>query len=248
MSEPARQDSELREENLKVLTHSAIEAALAGNWEEALSVNKKVLSQDPLDVGALNRLARAQLETGKLKEAKITLKKVLKIDKFNSIALRLLKRLAKGKRLTPSDNGFPSLSPDFFLEEPGKTRTITLLHLGDPRVVSAIDPGDPVNINCQKHRVSITNGQGGYLGRLPDDIALRLIRLVKNGNIYQARVKLSDPDNFKVFIREVERSQKLKDYPSFPPPDNTNYVAYTPPEIVHPDRPEIETLEEGEAA
>jgi tetratricopeptide (TPR) repeat protein len=220
----------------------AIDLALAGNWKEAVAVNLEILSQNPEDTDAMNRLARAYGELGKISEAREATKKVLKIDPVNSIALKCIEKLKVSKRA----GGQPSnrTSPDSFLEEPGKTKLVTLLNLGDGKVITNLDPGEEATLSCYSHKVSVNTKDGKYVGRLPDDLALRLRNLIKAGNKYQVLIKSVDPKEVNVFIREIERGAKAPDIPSFPT-EKIDYVSFTPPELVHKDVPQIETGEES---
>jgi len=70
------------------------------------------------------------------------------------------------------------------------------------------------------------------VGRLPDDISARLRKLISLGNTYKVLIKSVNQEEVKVFIREEARAQKLADTPSFAP-EKLDYVAFTPPELVH---------------
>ena len=54
----------------------------------------------------------------------------------------------------------------------------------------------------------------------------------KIGNKYQTLIKSIQPDEVKVFIREAERSPKLKDIATFST-EKVDYASFTPPELVH---------------
>jgi tetratricopeptide (TPR) repeat protein len=222
----------------------AIDLALAGNWKEAVAANLGILSQNSEDVEAMNRLARAYGELGKISEAREVTKKVLKIDPFNTIALKCLEKLKTSKNLKTQPSN--CTAPDSFLEEPGKTKLVTLLNLGDGKVISNLSPGEKVTLSPHSHKVSVNTPDGKYIGRLPDDLALRLRNLIKAGNKYQVLIKSVDPKEkeVNVFMREVERGAKVLNIPSFPT-EKIDYVSFTPPELVHKDVPQIETGEES---
>lgn len=212
------------------LAQKAVNFALSGEWEEALKLNKQILKENPKDVDALNRLARTYAELGNLQKARTTAKKVVKIDQFNSIAVKSLdkwKGLKKGETITSG----PS-SARTFLEEPGKTKIVSLLHLGGAKVIAKLDSGDQVKLKIQSHRISITTSDGKYIGRLSDDLSARLKKLISYGNEYQAFVKSTDKSDVKIFIRETKRSEQLSDIPSFST-DKIDYISFTPPELVH---------------
>lgn len=212
------------------LTQKAVSAALSADWDQALFLNKKILKESPRDVDALNRLARAQAELGNLAAAKRTATKVIKIDPINSIAVKSLEKWKNLKKGETHKSG-PS-SAHAFLEEPGKTKIVPLLHLGDSRVMAKLDSGDEVKLNPHGHRISVTTGDGKYIGRLSDDLSARLRKLIKHGNEYQAFVKSTGKKEVKIFLRETKRTKKLSDIPSFSA-EKVDYISFTPPELVH---------------
>lgn len=214
----------------KDLAQNAVSEAIAGNWEKALSINKLILKGKPKDVDALNRLARAYAELGNLQKARTTAKKVTKIDPFNPIALKSVEKwkgLKRGETLTSGP-----ASARAFLEEPGKTKIVSLIHLGDDKVIAKLDSGDEVKFNPRSHRISILSADGKYIGRLADDLSARLKKLMGLGNEYHAYVKSADSKEVKIFLRETKRVKKLADIPSFST-EKIDYVSFAPPELVH---------------
>lgn len=211
------------------LAQKAVTYALAGNWKEAVLLNKQILKENPQDVDALNRLARAFSELGNIQIAKKTSEKVLKFDPFNKIAVKALGRWKGIRKIEGTSKSISN--PEAFLEEPGKTKLVSLLYLGDSSLISKLDCGDEVKLTPHSHRVNIITQEGKYLGRLPDDLSARLRRLINAGNSYQVLVKSIGPNDVKVFIREVFRGQKSADTSSFPV-DKIDYISYTPPELV----------------
>jgi tetratricopeptide (TPR) repeat protein len=220
---------------------TAITLALSGNWEDAINANLGLISQNPEDTDALNRLARAYAELGKISDARTATKKVLKIDPVNPIALKSLEKWkTAGNREAHLSN---VTSTETFLEEPGKTRLVTLLNPGDAKIFANLDPGEEVRLFSHAHKVSINALDGKYIGRLPDDLAARLRNLIKGGNKYQVLMKSVDPKEIKVFIRELEKGPKTQDIPSFPT-EKIDYVSFTPPELIHKDTPDTLSPEE----
>jgi tetratricopeptide (TPR) repeat protein len=220
----------------------AINLALSGKWEESIKINREIICQNPEDTEALNRLARAYAEIGKKSEACEFTKKVLKIDPVNPIALKCLEKWKNGR-----ENGIHSqnhFSTETFLEEPGKTKLVSLLNIGDGKIFAGLDPGEEVKLFCHAHKVSINTLDGKYIGRLPDDLAARLRNLIKSGNKYQVLMKSVDPKEIKVFIRELEKDSKVKNIPSFPT-EKIDYVSFTPPELIHKKASETANTEES---
>ena len=219
----------------------AIGFALSGNWDEAVKANLQIINQNPDDTDALNRLAKAYTELGKISQARETAKKVLQIDTVNPIALKLIEKLKLTKKGTTEASG--SVSSESFLEEPGKTKLITLLNLGDSSIFTNLNPGEEVKLVSYPHKVTINTIDGKHIGSLPDDVAARLRNLIKAGNKYQALIKSAEPKEVTVFIREIERGPKAPEISSFPT-EKIDYVSFTAPELVHKDTPIVDTTEE----
>lgn len=222
------------------LAQQAIDFALSGDWEGAIKTNQQILKDNPNDVDSLNRTARAYAEMGQIGKAKEAANKVIKIDPINTIALKCLekwKKVTKIKKETEVSTGVNS-----FLEEPGKTKMVKLINAGDESVFANLAPGEEVKLNPFAHRVSVTTLDGSYIGRLPDDLATRLKNLIKEGNKYRVLVKSVGHRDVDVFIRETERGERVKTLSSFTP-EKIDYVAFTPPELVHSDTP-LESSEE----
>lgn len=212
------------------LSQKAVSAALSGDWRKAEEFNKTILKITPRDVDALNRLARAYAELGDIDKAKKTAVKVIKIDPFNKIAL---KSIDKWKRLRKKDVTRSSATdPSAFLEEPGKTKIVSLLHPGSSKAIATLDAGDEVKLNVHGHRMSICTSDSKYLGRIPDDLSARLKKLIGFGNEYKVYIKSANKRDVNVFIRETKRISKLADIPSFTS-EKIDYISFTPPELVH---------------
>lgn len=179
----------------------AISQALSGHWETALEINRQILHHDPNDIDSLNRLARAHFELGNISMAKISAKKALKIDPANSIAIKSLKKYKKTKN--NSKNPSRKHINDSFLEEPGKTKLVTLIHPGDSKVTNSLYSGDVVKLLTYPHRISVTTEEGKYIGRLPDDLAAKFRHLIKIGNKYEAYIKSAEETIITIFIKGI---------------------------------------------
>lgn len=190
-------------------------AALASDWHQALDTNLAILAEDPEDVDALNRTARAYLQLGDIENAVEFSKRVLVFDPLNPIADKCISKCSLLR-----DNGrFFSKVPcthDAFLEIPGKTKIVSLVNLCESATLARLDAGDNVVMIPKIHKVAVTTLDETYIGRLPDDLATRIIFFVKNGNEYQAYIKSVGEAEVKVFIRETKRASDLDQTPSFP--------------------------------
>jgi tetratricopeptide (TPR) repeat protein len=195
------------------LTNQAIQTALQGNWQEAIAMNKSLIAENPEDVDALNRLALAYTILGKLKEAKSTYSKVTRIDPLNPIALRNLKKLKENK-FSATGSTTNSCINNKFLEEPGKTKVVELVNIAQPTIVEALRTGQSLELSIKRLKIFASEGTQ-YIGVLPDDIARRLIKFMKNGCKYEAYVKSATQHKVTVFIKEIKKTTKYHDQPSF---------------------------------
>lgn len=224
----------------------AIKAAIENDWEKAEKLNLTIVKQNPEDLSALNRLARAYTELGKVEKARKTYQKVLSLDQDNPIASKNLERLSsvrKAKKAPPKKKG-PTVS-DVFLEEPGKTKVVKLVKLAGASELLSLDNGDPISLVPRKRNVSVTSEDGTYLGVIPDDLSARLIRLMQGGNRYEAYVKAVKKGELQIFIRETFRSRRFKNLPSFTP-SGTPYSPYLDPETLYKEKPEVTPTGEEE--
>lgn len=202
------QDSDIR----------AIDAAIKGKWEEAIVLNLKILESSPNNVAALNRLAKAYLEAGEIAKSIKVLKKVLRVDKYNTIAKKNFQRIsevhAKCKKLN-GRNTHAINSSCLFLEEPGKTKVVRLLNLAPKSNLLSVNTLDEVLLTPKRHTIQVVSIENKYIGALPDDISKRLTTLIKGGNKYEAFIKSAEKKAIDIFIRETHKSQKFKNQPSF---------------------------------
>jgi hypothetical protein len=220
----------------------AISAALVGNWKEAVRLNLLILKSKPKDVEALNRLGRSYFQLGLKTKALETYNKVLRIDKFNTIAAKNLGLIKSSKIVHSKKTSYGGLP--VFLEEPGVTKTVSLIRPSEAKVLSRMHPADPVVIAPRQHCIAVTTIDGRNLGRLPDDLAARMQMFIKGGSVYQAWVRSVEPNNLKIFIKETKRAFRFKDTPPFPATEKLVYAAFTPPELVHSEKPDVSATEE----
>jgi len=198
------------------LKTQAIQTALMGDWEAAATLNKELLKEDPDDIETLNRLAFALSILGKHKEAKQLYQKVLKLDSQNPIALKNMKRFGQNEKTTASSHPTVNLQSDsMFLEESGKTKVIELINVAQSKLLNYLMTGEALTLRIKRLKIFVLNSKGEFIGMLPDDIAKRLIRFLQGGNEYQTYVKSVNNKKITVFIREVKRSKRFLNQPSF---------------------------------
>jgi tetratricopeptide (TPR) repeat protein len=196
--------------NSQTALQQAITAAKNQNWKSAVDLNVAILSQNPSDVGALNRLGIAYLQLGNKSEAKNSFKKVLEIDKANPIAKKNLTRLQ-------NSNGTFALTfcKQDFIEEPGKTKTVELHRLAGKNILENLAVGQECELKPKNRYISVESS-GVYLGALPEDISFRLAKLIDTGNRYEACVRSFSANHCSLYIKETYRSPENSDINSFP--------------------------------
>lgn len=197
------------------LKTQSIQSALSGDWENAVSTNKKLIKEDPTDIDALNRLAFAFTILGKTKDAKSTYQKVLKLDQLNSLALRNLKKLDNHKNSVSNSSANGLLVNNSFIEEQGKTKIVELVNIAQSSIVDTLRTGQSLKLSIKRLKIFVLDSDNRYVGVLPDDIGKRLIKFLKAGNQYDAFVKLAMGHHLIIFIKEVRKMARFKDQPSF---------------------------------
>lgn len=201
------------------LSQIAIDAALDSKWDEALKLNKQIIKVDPQNVDALNRLARGYMELGKGNLAKKYYSEALKFDPYNPIAIKNLKIIKSfkpnGLEHTPTTNGYSRLSPALFLQEPGKTKIVSLLKVAEPQKLSQAFCGMRVEMIIKNRKITIVDLNGNYMGVLPDDTSHLMLKLLKGGNKYDLFIKSIRVNGLAILIKEVHRSKRFKNQPSF---------------------------------
>lgn len=199
------------------LHRQAINAALKCEWEQALLSNKQILEIEPENVDCLNRLAKAHIELGEYSEAKKIYQLVLSLDAYNTIAQKNLLRISAFKKdgIKSNHTAPMSISPSFFLEEPGFTKLVVLIKLAEPQRILILSAGMMVNLVPKNRGISVTDMNNQYVGALPDDTSHHLLRLIKGGNKYTAYIKSIKASKVTILIREVFRSKKFKNQASF---------------------------------
>ena len=161
---------------IEQLEDQAIAAAVATDWQTAVIINQKILSQQPNNVPALNRLARALLALGKLKASQKYYQTVLSLQPDHPIAFKNLRRintLLQKKHPLPQTTA--TLDPSKFVKQPGRTVLVNLTRIGPPHVCSALNCGDELELILRQNTYKAYTANQMYIGSLPDDIAFKLL-------------------------------------------------------------------------
>jgi len=199
-------------QNQLAMKKAAIEAAKSADWPQAVIINQDILVHQPQDVEALNRLGLAYLRLGEEKKAEDTFKQVISFDAANIIANKHLNKL-KNKEVT-TDIIFDNAND--FIEEPGKSKVITLHRLTDKNRLVSLKVGQVCQLQNKNRYISVVDGNGKHVGTLPDDISFRLCRLIQAGNEYRTVIYKVSDKQCCVQVKETKRSKKNEQIVSFP--------------------------------
>jgi tetratricopeptide (TPR) repeat protein len=189
------------------LGEAAIAHATRGEWDAAVEANRQLLELGP-DTDAYNRLGKALAELGRHDEALEAYEQALERDATNRIAQRNVERL---RLLTAADKpptngkGRPEKAPaTVFIEEMGKTGRARLINLGPPRVLAPLSPGDAVELVADQDQLIAKVGSSA-IGAVDPRIATRLLKLMADGNRYEAAITTihEAASELTIIIREV---------------------------------------------
>jgi len=225
----------------------AIRLALQSRWEEAVTVNRDIVSLYTSDVDAWNRLGKALAELGRYQESREAYGKTLEIDSTNTIARKNLARLAVLGEVAPARaEPKQQLDPQIFIEETGKTG-ITTLHRVNQDVLIRMTAGDRVELRPEGNVLLVENTRGEYLGEVEARLGLRLLKLMQGGNQYAAALTSLANATGRVIIKEVFQHPSQAGRPSFPAIGTEVVRPYIRESILkHEGEEEEEPVEEAE--
>ena len=195
----------------------AIDLAMQGRWNEAITVNCEILESFPDDVDASNRLGRAYMEVGKFSKAREAYGRAVELDPYNAIANRNLRRLNDLQDADDAEVDEDKVEPHHFIEEIGKAGVVTLFELAPKEMRARMVAGDKVYLKLDGSYLNVENSRAVYLGRVDPKYAQRLARLMIGGNQYTASVVKSTADTMTVIIRETYQHPSQAGKLSFPP-------------------------------
>lgn len=188
---------------MKTLDEEAIIAGIKGEWKEAIKINKKILLKNNKNIDALNRLSFAYLQTGELMHAKKTADQAIKLDKFDSIANKNLSMVNSFSKKNTVLKQAPVENIDF-IEEPGTKKIISLVELCSKTNLDKIRSGTKLNLKIRRRKICIQLGTT-YLGKFPDDINQKLVKLVERGENCEAFFKSYDQKKLLIFLKLTSR-------------------------------------------
>ena len=199
----------------KNLVSDATQFALKGEWKKAISTNKEILSLNKLDVQALNRIGKAQLELGKLKESKNSYTKALQIDPLNTIARRNLKELEQMKdektfqgKVQNKSNLEKLVRNDILIQTAARSAEF-IIDKPNSRAIKNLVPGTELLIQATSNGIEITNVRKVVLGTIEPRSALRLKTCIDGGSQFEVIFKDFFGDTGVIQILEVYREPSV---------------------------------------
>ncbi len=204
----------------------AIDLAMQARWQDAVGINQEIVQDYPEDVDAYNRLGRAYMELGQYKQAREAYKSAVKLDPYNAIASRNIRRLNDIKETDRAEVETVKVEPQQFIEEIGKAGVVTLSDLAPKEKRARVVAGDRVNLKPNGSILTVEGSRGEYIGRVEPKHAQRLARLMLGGNQYSATVVRSTADMMTVMIRETFQHPSQAGKLSFPPKGMEEFRTY----------------------
>jgi len=209
------------------LSKEAIDLAIHGRWEEAAAINRNIVDQFPSDVEAYNRLGRALTELGDIDGAKEAYQKALELAPENAIAKKNLARLTslsgtmaalhrRSKKVSRPKTQTRKVALDLFITEMGKAGVVNLQNVASASILAKMAFGDQVHLKAEGQRLVVTNEAGEYLGEVEPKQGLRLAKLMRGGNKYDAAILNVEGDKVQVIIKETYQHPSQAGRPSFP--------------------------------
>ena len=204
----------------------AISLAMESHWEEAASVNRLIVDHSPDDVEAHNRLGKALSELGQYKEARKVYKRALQLAPNNGIARKNLQRIEPLREDISQKTQRKRVPPHFFIEETGKTGSVTLVNEAPEETLAKTSAGEPVALEFMDKTLQVTTTDGEYLGSVDPKIALKLIDLSRGGNRYAGAISRLDGSQIHIFIKETYQHPSQKGRLSFQPKGVNDFRPY----------------------
>lgn len=185
--------------------------AIAGEWEDAAEMNRKILESTPRDIEALNRLGKALMELGNLDDAIEIYRQSLALDSSNVIAQRNAARLeqlisakaADAPAATAAHRSGNAVLASVFVEEVGKTFITDLIRPTVDAILTQLAAADELELQVEGKNVGVYDQHGNRLGQLEPKIAQRMIRLIESGNRFKAYVVALTGMTTRIILREI---------------------------------------------
>jgi len=214
----AKQDEKMRIR--RRLQEKAVELAAMNRWEEAVEINRQILSlgEDP---DTYNRIGKALMELGQYTEARDAYQQTLRLQPTNAIARKNVARLdaliARGFESGQANRkARQQVDLRMFITETGRTAITTLIDVPKSPAVDALITGEKMDFRVEGKTVYVVDADGTVIGRLEPKLGQRLAELINGGNRYLAAIAQSDPRMVRLLIRETYQDPSQRNRISFP--------------------------------
>lgn len=199
---------------LEKLESEAIQKALEKDWKTAISLNLEIVNYDSENIPALNRLAKAYIESSEFEEAKKILKKVLKLDPINQTAKRNLDLANEHKKVVGS---LSSSQIKNFIKEPGTSKEFNFQIMTKGLTAKKFYLGEELGIEIEGHRASIHKATKELISIFDPQTAEKIIQCKKRGGTVTATFLSGDEKEVTVMVKSSvplfkTEKQELKPY------------------------------------
>ncbi len=202
----------MKEDKIK----TAVLQAMQGKWKDAIKLNQEIVSENPNDVDAYNRLGKAFSEIGEIKKSKNAFGKALELSPQNVIAKKNLARInLMVDTKTKPKNALPS-NLIVSVEKSTITTTTSLVNIASSETLLTLSGGQKLEIITDKDILKINNDSGQYIGQIEPKIGLRLSKLIKGGNKYDVTVISVTQEEVIALIKEIFKHPSQANIISFP--------------------------------
>ena len=210
----------------KEKSRGAITLAMEGQWERAVTLNREILGLFPDDVDALNRLGKALLELGRYPASRDSFESALRISPHNTIAKKNLERLRHLEDSNSHPKSSKVVTPYLFIEESGKSGVSVLQKPASRQVLAKMAAGDAVIMEPRDHALVVLNSGGEYLGKVEPKLGMRLMRLMRGGNGYEAAIISVNRQEIAIIIYETYRHPDMADISWLPSRSKDDHRVY----------------------
>lgn len=202
------------------LQDQAIEMAAQSRWQEAVDINRQILSLGE-DADTYNRLGKAHFEVGNLAEALASYQHALRLNPNNTIAKKNLARLQElvaqgGEMQAPVKTTRQLVDLRLFITETGRTCLTTIIDVPRSAAIEALVTGEKVELQIEGRNVLIYDADNNLIGRIEPKLAQRLHELMTGGNRYTAAIANMNGSQIRVLIREIYQHPSQRGRISFP--------------------------------
>lgn len=210
---------EIKQKIRRQVIEEARRAALDGNWDAAIEINKELLARDPKDSSAYNRLGRAYLERRDYAAAYEAYSDALKSDPANLISRRNLQRLEYLRSVKSSEQSAPATEFPrtlVFIEEVGKTWVDELVNPAPMSELAEIYAGQKLKLVPEGARLAVHDASGRRIGEIEAKTGERVMQLMTAGNVYEVYALGPSAASIRIILREVHHDPSLIGQISFP--------------------------------